>query len=97
MIWLSVAVALVGTIVLAGRAHSRRLDGMEDRRNAIGALLREYHAREAAGQVYDDFSTYFVDSNVPHLTGIPSITSNDVRSLPHNWSPAPHFAHDRDA
>jgi hypothetical protein len=70
MIWLSVAQR--GEPML-------RFDGMEDRRNAIGALLREYHARNV------DPSAYFVESNVPHLTGIRCITSNDVRSLPHNW------------
>jgi hypothetical protein len=61
MIWLIMALGVSLTVVLAGRAHSRHLDRVDERRRAIANLVGDYRARQAE-QPNDGFPPRLIHS-----------------------------------
>jgi hypothetical protein len=61
MIWLIMALGVSLTVVLAGRAHSRHLDRVDERSRAIANLVGDYRARQAE-QSNDGFPSRLIHS-----------------------------------
>jgi hypothetical protein len=87
MTWLIFGVVLCLAVVLAGRAHSRHLDRMDERRRAISELLSDYRARQPE-QRNGGFPPRLVH-------GAPSVAWTAPVSLPNSWSPAPARRHQK--
>ena len=75
MIWLIMALGVSLTVVLAGRAHSRHLDRVDERRRAIANLVGDYRARQEQ-QPYDGLPPRLIHS-------APSLAWNGTNT----WSP----------
>jgi hypothetical protein len=80
MIWLLIAVVPSVAVILAGRAHSRHLDRIDERRRAIANLVGKYrsHQEKQSSEAF-----------VPRvIRDAPSLAWNGSASLSSSWSHA---------